>query len=240
MRPGARENRGAAAPVPSTAAGDCARRGRGPGVYASSLADSGYAVRLIDPVPLHIEQATELAHGRFVAELGDARHRSAPSSSADAVLLLGPLYHLPEAADRRAVLREARRVCRAGGQVIAAAISHWAGLFDLVDRGALDADQLRRWWSLVEETGGQRASDSPWFTTAYFHRTSELRQEFADAGLTDVQVVGVEGIGGLLPDQTERMADPGQREVLLEAAAITEGESELAGLSPHLLAVGRR
>ena len=35
--------------------------GGGPGVYASSLADSGYTVRLIDLVPLHVEQATELA-----------------------------------------------------------------------------------------------------------------------------------------------------------------------------------
>jgi SAM-dependent methyltransferase len=142
-------------------------------------------------VPLHIEQATKLAQGRFVAELGDARDLSPPSSSADAVLLLGPLYHLPEAADRRAVLREARRLCRPGGQVIAAAISHWVGLFDLLGSGALDADQIRHWWSHVEETGGQQAGAAAGFTTAYFHRATELSQEFADAGVTAVEVVGI-------------------------------------------------
>jgi ubiquinone/menaquinone biosynthesis C-methylase UbiE len=50
--------------------------------------------------------------------------------SADVVLLLGPLYHLIEAADRRKALQEAYRVLVPGGLLFAAAISRFASALD--------------------------------------------------------------------------------------------------------------
>ena len=46
-----------------------------------------------------------------------------PSGSFDAVLLLDPLYHLLELADRRRAVREAARLLRPGGCLYAAAIN---------------------------------------------------------------------------------------------------------------------
>ena len=72
--------------------------GGGPGRYALWLAARGYRVHLVDPAPLHVEQA-RLASGSHPggalasAEIGDARTLRFPDDSADAVLLLGPLYH---------------------------------------------------------------------------------------------------------------------------------------------------
>ena len=98
--------------------------GGGPGRYAVWLAERGYRVHLVDPVQLHIEQARVAARGRpgaalASAEVGDARALRLQDASADVVLLMGPLYHLPERADRLQALAEARRVCRAGGVIIA-------------------------------------------------------------------------------------------------------------------------
>src|SRR6266511_2822193 len=81
--------------------------GGGAGAYSFWLADLGYYVHLVDPVPLHIEQAQKASAGRTKgqlssAQVGDARALDHPSAGADVVLLLGPLYHLPEPADRRA------------------------------------------------------------------------------------------------------------------------------------------
>ena len=101
--------------------------GGGPGVYASWLADRGDRVRLVDPVPLHVEQAAA-RDSRITAELGDARRLAASDASADALLLLGPLYHLTEATGRQAALQEAHRVLRPGGWLFSAAISRWAAL----------------------------------------------------------------------------------------------------------------
>ena len=66
--------------------------GGGTGVHAAWLADRGYGVHLVDLVPGHVRAALE--HGRVTAEVGGARRLSQADGSVDAVLLLGPLYHL--------------------------------------------------------------------------------------------------------------------------------------------------
>jgi ubiquinone/menaquinone biosynthesis C-methylase UbiE len=103
--------------------------GGGPGVYAFWLAQKGYTVHLLDAMPVHIEQAraasehsaTPLASLR----VGDARELPFADASADLVLMLGPLYHLTERDDRIHALREGQRVLRAGGRLVAAAISRF-------------------------------------------------------------------------------------------------------------------
>src|SRR5207248_4341704 len=102
--------------------------------YALWLAQKGYAVHLLDVMPVHIEQAraaseqsaTPLASLR----VGDARELPFADSSADLVLMLGPLYHLTERDDRIRVLQEARRVLRSGGWMVAAAISRFTSTLD--------------------------------------------------------------------------------------------------------------
>jgi SAM-dependent methyltransferase len=51
--------------------------GGGPGAYAAPLARRGYRVHLVDPVPLHVEQARQAGGADpaagFTAALGDAR-----------------------------------------------------------------------------------------------------------------------------------------------------------------------
>ena len=105
--------------------------GGGPGRYALWLADRGYHVHLIDPVQAHIQEARAASCDAGVEQLvmadtGDARELALPDASVDVVLLLGPLYHLTSRADRVRALAEARRICRAGGVMVAAAISRFA------------------------------------------------------------------------------------------------------------------
>lgn len=103
--------------------------GGGAGIYALPLAADGHAVTLLDPVALHVEQARAASAAQPLAPLvavepGDARRLTQPDASADAVLLLGPLYHhLVAREDRLAALSEARRVVRPGSLVAAAEIS---------------------------------------------------------------------------------------------------------------------
>jgi ubiquinone/menaquinone biosynthesis C-methylase UbiE len=96
--------------------------GGGAGAYACWLATLGYEVHLIDPLAKHVEQARAASakqpqHPLASAQAGDARRLDYENESADAVLLLGPLYHLVEKEDRLACLREAHRVLRPGGLV---------------------------------------------------------------------------------------------------------------------------
>jgi ubiquinone/menaquinone biosynthesis C-methylase UbiE len=78
--------------------------GGGAGAYAMPLASAGYQVHLIDPVPLHVEQAAAASRQAGTSltgiSAGDARDLPVADHSADAVLLLGPLYHLTSREDR--------------------------------------------------------------------------------------------------------------------------------------------
>jgi 2-polyprenyl-3-methyl-5-hydroxy-6-metoxy-1,4-benzoquinol methylase len=93
--------------------------GGGAGVHAEWLAGDGHVVHVVDPMPNHVEAVQRLgrSNGRITAEIGDARQLAAETGSADAVLLLGPLYHLTGRADRVQALAEARRVVRIGALV---------------------------------------------------------------------------------------------------------------------------
>src|SRR5665213_1336718 len=62
------------------------------GIHAIWLAEDGYDVELVDPVDHHVAAAREI--GTFRAREGDARSLIEADDSVDAVLLLGPLYHL--------------------------------------------------------------------------------------------------------------------------------------------------
>src|SRR5262245_16010508 len=149
--------------------------GGGPGRYACWLAGLGYEVHLTDPVPLHLTQAQEASRtqpGHQVAgfTLGDARALTRADGSTDAVLLLGPLYHLTERADRLRALREARRVLRPGGVLVAAAISRFASALDGLRCGCLDDPVFA---AIMERdlTDGQHRNPTnhpAYFTTAYF------------------------------------------------------------------------
>jgi ubiquinone/menaquinone biosynthesis C-methylase UbiE len=93
------------------------------GAYALPLARGGYSVHLIDPVPSHIEAARAASAAqpeRPLAEaaIGDARSLEVSDDTVDAVLLLGPLYHLIDAVDRSTALFEAHRVLRPGARYL--------------------------------------------------------------------------------------------------------------------------
>lgn len=212
--------------------------GGGPGPYATWLLGLGYDVRLVDPVPLHVEQA---ATAGVPAELGDARDLRHDDGTFDVVLLLGPLYHLLDRAERVRALAGANRVVRPGGVVAAAAIGRFAALLDLLVRHDRlhEPDVRERVWESVA-TGVFRGALPGLFTNAYFHRPDELLAEVADAGLVDGRVFNIEGPGALVPDAAERWKDPARREIALEVARLLETEPAIRGAWGHLLAVARR
>ena len=216
--------------------------GGGPGRYTLWLASLGYQVLHRDIVPLHIQQLSALIAGADVhSALGDARSLDLPDESVDAVLLLGPLYHLTQRADRVQALREAHRIVRTGGPVFGAAISRWAARLDGILRLRLyertpDAVAIV---DAVERTGVLPPLTESGFP-GYTHRPGEFREEFAEAGLEVEDLVAVEGAAYLLGDLDERQADERAWEVVLATARAHERVPELIGLGSHFVATARK
>jgi ubiquinone/menaquinone biosynthesis C-methylase UbiE len=213
------------------------------GVHAQWLAADGHDVHVVDPVAAHVEQARAQSgsSGRVTAEVGDARDLPVADASVDAALVLGPLYHLTDRSDRVRALAEARRVVRPGGVIFAAAISRFASLFDGLVRGYLFEPGFSEIVDRDLREGQHRnPSDRPeWFTTAYFHHPDELRGEAEDGGLEVVEVVGVEGMAGWIPDLEADLDSEERRRAILYAARAVESEPVLLGLSAHLVMVAR-
>lgn len=212
--------------------------GGGAGVYASWLAGRGYQVHLVDPVPLHVEQAR--TDGEYTAAVGDARGLVEADDAWDAVLLLGPLYHLVGRAERIQALGEARRVCRPGGVVLAAGISRYASSFDGFFRAFVDTPGFAA--MMMEDLSGgvHRNPDRhpDWFTTAYFHHPHDLAAEVAEAGLRPGPVLPIEGMLHWVSDIEQRLADPAQRRLVLDFLAAVEGDATACAATAHLLSVG--
>ena len=221
--------------------------GGGPGAYSCWLAREGYEVHLIDPVPRHLEQAKLASDNQPVHPIASVSQGNALSlpqrdEVSDAVLLMGPLYHLTRRDDRLRALHEARRVLRPGGLVFASAINRFASLLDGLKRGLIDdpcfVQILQR--DMAEGQHRNRQNTEGYFTTAYFHRPEELEAEIGEAGLTLKELVAVQGPGWLAEDFPSRWSDPRRRAQLLGLVRAVEHEATLFGMSPHLMAIAER
>jgi SAM-dependent methyltransferase len=217
--------------------------GGGPGRYALWLASLGYQVEHRDLMPLHVEQLRAEVAG--VAEIhtavGDVRDLDLADASVDAVLLLGPLYHLTDRAERVRALRECARIVRPGGAVFAAVISRWAVRIDgmLRERIYLRYPAVLDLIDEIDRTGMLPPLGEGAFT-AFCHRPGELQDEMEEAGLEVADLVSVEGPAFILGDLDARMTDPVDRSRALEVARALERVPELTGFGPHLIATGIR
>jgi len=216
------------------------------GAYSLWLAERGYEVHLVDITPRLIEEARKRSAAATTPlasiAVGDARNLPQADRSCDALLLMGPLYHLQESADRATALREANRVLRAGGTIAVAGVSRYASTLDGMVRGfSLDPRFVKiRDRDLVDGCHINDTNEPMYFTTAFFHRPEDLRAEMEAAGFRDVSVYGIEGIGWMLSDFDARWADPRLKRDVLEVARALERETSIVGASAHLLGVAHR
>ncbi|HSQ60655.1 MAG TPA: class I SAM-dependent methyltransferase [Acidobacteriota bacterium] len=220
--------------------------GGGGGIYSAWLAGEGYDAHLVDASPrlVALARKQDATRAKPIASfhVADARRLPQPDGFADAVLVMGPLYHLQEGADRAAALREAYRVLARGGVVAAAAISRFAPTLDGMASGYARDPRF----VAIRDRGlrdGRHMNDTAttdYFTTAYLHRPEELRGELASAGFGSVFVLGIEGPAWIVPDFEARWKDEAQREDLLHVARVLESEPAIVGASAHLMAIGRK
>jgi len=221
--------------------------GGGAGAYSFWLAKEGYEVHLIDPVPLHVEQARQAAKDQpdyplASIKVGDANHIDLSDSSIDSVLFFGPLYHITERDERISVLKEARRVLRKGGFIFAVGISRFASILDGLFRGYLDDPEFQQIvkHDLVDGQHRNPTGNPLYFTTAFFHHPEEIIAEINEAGFQIEKLLAIDGPGWLLQNFEMHWNDNARRERLLKNMRILEEDPSLLGISAHIMAIARK
>jgi ubiquinone/menaquinone biosynthesis C-methylase UbiE len=213
------------------------------GVYAFPLAELGYQVHLIEPVESQLSFAklqNQTAEFPITSlEVGNALKLEKKDASADAVLLMGPLYHLVSSEDRIQALQEAYRVLKTGGVLFSAAISRYASLMDLFDDAEYHEDAVKKMVFQDLQNGQHRCPPGKdLFTTAFFHLPDELKAEHESVGFKNVKILGVEGPVWQVSEKV--MEQPGALEARMETLRMIEEDPNILCSSPHFLAVARK
>jgi len=211
------------------------------GYYARWLTECQYAVHLLDIVPAHVDAARAGQPALSSAEVGDARDLPWSDESADAVLFMGPLYHLTRREDRIRALREARRVLRPGGMLFGVIIPRWASTLVGMVRGWVYDDA---YMSMVRQeiSSGQHIPPAGWslFMEGFFHNIQDAVAEMREAGLDVRHRAAIEGPAWLSQEFDTAWEDPGKRDRILELSRLAENDPEIVAGSPHVAFVAQR
>ena len=223
--------------------------GGGYGEYAWLLASWGYEVHLFDLSETNIRMSAELSAeypscALKASEVADAREIGRPDKSADAVLLMGPLYHITDKSERLLALEESRRLLRDGGVLYTAAITPYATLLwattvygvknllleeaefmEMVERELADGSHIK------PTAGNYRGIGN-----SHFHSAAELRS----AGFENTDIHGVVGAAWLAPDIDELWKHEKSREALMRTVRLLDGHEDIIGLSTHILGISRK
>ena len=192
------------------AEGRVADVGGGPGRYAVELARRRYRVSLVDlseqAIAFAREKLEELGLKADLVATANATDLACLASSAfDAGLLLGPLYHLVEPADRANALAEFHRILKPGAPGIVGFINPWgilrSGLEEFPDCFT-DRDHIRELLGTSVQIGEQRA-----FTEAAFLTPAQALAEIRAAGFAVEARAGVEGFASGMLSQVARIAE---------------------------------
>ena len=221
--------------------------GGGIGKYSGWLAEEGHNVTMIELAPTAVEYAVTNMKAEYTAKTGDARKLELPDDSADIVLMMGPLYHLTNKADRSRALSEGYRVLKKGGLIIAAGISRfssatWALSKYGRENNFIDDDIYMN--MIMQEMGTgehRRPEEYPFFIAdAYFHTTDEMKKELCETGFRIVNYHAVEGSVWITPALEEKWMAPESRKRMLDIIRATEHEESMMGMSPHFLMIGKK
>ena len=228
-------------PRPPSRVLDC---GGGPGRYAIELARQGYQVVLFDLSTGNLALAREKAAGAGVAlsfVQGTALDLSRfAGDTFDAVLLMGPLYHLLEESERQQALAEAHRVLKPGGPLFAAFIARYAAHRDCAasypDLMPTQRDDYDR---ILADGKAPPPDDGHVAFVAYFAHPTEVAPACWAAGFEVATMLGVEGVVSAAEDEINKLEGPAW-DAWLNVNWQVASDPSIHGGVEHLLVVAHK
>jgi len=224
--------------------------GGGPGRWAIWLAERGFTLTLVDLSPNLIDVARAKVREAAVESrfdeiaVGDACDLSRfADASFDAVLCLGPLYHLTAPADRDRAASEVVRVLKPGTPAFIAFMPVYTFLgrtLSLKDEShhLAQPDFVAR---LMDD--GVFLNDVPGrFNSGYAVSPQEVAPFLERHGLRTVELLSDTGFAAPYAMQLQELAlaDPAAYEKVIAIIVATAADPSILGAAVHLVYVGRK
>ena len=228
--------------------------GGGPGRYTEWLAQRGYRVTLADLSPELLDIARSRLRARDPSDPlpgaveaiveADARDLSQwPDDAFDAILCLGPMYHLPDPHDREHAMTELARVLRPGGTAF---IAFMPWLIH-VRRTVVVPDERRHladpeFVASLRDRGEFRNDVPGRFTGGYGVRPDEVVPFIEPYGFATCALVSTHGYATGIEEEliAMRTSDPDAYAVAMRLLLETMGDASILGTAGHLLYIGDR
>ena len=224
--------------------------GGGPGRYAIWLAEHGHRVVLADLSPELLEIAkTNIkasSAGNRIEEIceTDARDLSRwPNESFDAVLCLGPFYHLPKEEDRSQVTREIVRVLKPRGFLFAAFMPRLGFLRrTLAIANERHHFQNDEWLKSLLKRGEFQNSSPGRFTHGYGIDPSDISPYFTRLGFDPISLLSAESVAGGIPHELSTLfhANRALHDRIIETLHAVASDPSILGSDGHLLFTGQK
>ena len=217
--------------------------GGGPGRYAIELARRGYRVTLADLSKPSVDFARRKAIevGAPLADCVKANAIDMPCfalESFDAVLMMGPLYHLIDPGHRLRAVREAYRIVKHGGVIVAAFLGPYRAHINAVANTPRYIVDDRNESEMILSTGIHRVKNpGTGFPDAWFAHPSQIEPLMAEGGFRQVALLSCEGLTTERDDQFN-LLDPAVWQAWVELNYRVGHDPALHGAAQHLLYVG--
>ena len=219
--------------------------GVGGGHYSEFLARRDCSLSMIDVSQGLLEvAAARLRAAGLGKRVLDVRHGSAtslshlPNACCDVVLLLGPLYHLCDLADRQRAVSEAARVLKPDGLLYAAGINRLAFLRDAFRTQPELTAERKAYYAAHVRDGNLDPRHAPPLGYAHLSSSGEFRALFSGA-FAEIILAGIDSFTliwqDLLAGITEESAT-----AWLDLVEQTGQTADGIGMSDHFLYVGRK
>lgn len=218
--------------------------GAATGRYTLELAKRGYTLTAVDLSAALIEKCrknlvNEGLERQVRLVVADARDLSEVTEKRfDAVLLMGPLYHLVVKIDRKLALKEAFDRLRTEGIIFSSFNSRFGIMGDLVKNVPAWIEDQAEVRSLIEK--GKRPDDYPrGGFRGYFAQASEVAPLHEALGFETLVVAGVEPAIST-DDESYNKLQGKQRQLWLDLFYEMSAERSIIGASRHILYVGKK
>ncbi len=222
--------------------------GAGPGKYSMKLAEKGFRVTVTDLTPRFVRMAEERAEelglrtqfdgfyaadARWLSELDDHQF--------DAVLMLGPMYHLQEEPDRIQAVKELYRVTKAEGIVFVAFMPRQRHMLSsLLAPENWKPNHSSHKIKEFMQTGCFNHEDAGRFTGAYYFNIEEIQPFMERQGFEPLALIG-SNVGTFLSGEAlTYWRDKGEEEKITDLLIDKASDPYLLGASSHLLYIGKK